>query len=306
MRRRLTAYVVGCALGLTACSGAGDDPAELASTSEGPGSDETTAASATLTPGPTATALETSTATSAVTGSAAGSVSGEELISRLVAAAEADGSATGDFSLQVTGQEVTGEAEFTLEPFAIDAVFSGLPGLGGDGGIRVVLVDDTAYLDLGGGIPLPAGKQWVSVDSNDDSPGAQAFRPILDSLGQGFDPRESFRIIEAATTWTNEGSDEVDGVQTTRYTAAADVRRLIELSTGVDREGAQLLAQQGVRKIPLTVWVDGTDLLRKIDFSVDSQAGALAAQTTYDWSAEVSVEAPPADTVVSVSRLGGG
>ncbi len=292
MRRRLAAVFMGCVLGLTACSG-GDEPADSAS-EEGTGAGTTTSAA------PTAATSPPVSATGEDGG--AGTISGEDLTDRVVSAAESDGSAAGEFSIDAGGQRIEGDAEFTLEPYAIDATFSGLPGLGPDG-IQVVLDGETAYLNLGGSVPLPASKQWVSVSENDSGPAAAAFKPVLDDLAQGFDPRESFRIIEAAPSWTEEGSEELEGVQTTRYTGIADVDRLIELSEGSDADSARQLAAQGITEIPLTVWLEDNDLLYRIDFTADSDAGALATRTTYDWSAEVDVSAPPANEVISASDL---
>lgn len=294
MRRRLAAVFMGCVLGLTACSGGGDEPTDSAS-EEGLGAGTTTSAAPTPRPSPPVSATGE--------GDGAGTISGEELTDRVVGAAESDGSAAGEFSIDAAGQRIDGEADFTLEPYAIDATFSGLPGLGPDG-IQVVLDGETAYLNLGDSVPLPAGKEWVSVSENDSGPAAAAFKPVLEDLTQGFDPRESFRIIEAAPTWTEEGSEELDGVQTTRYTGIADVDRLIELSDGAEADSARQLAAQGVTEIPLTVWLEDNDLLRRIDFTADSAAGALATRTTYDWSAEVDVSPPPADEVVSATDLG--
>ncbi len=292
MRRRLAAVFLGCTLGLTACGGGGDAPADSAS--EGPGVGTSASAAATAPPSPPVSATEE--------GDDAGTISGEDLTDRVVSAADSDGSAAGEFSIDAGGQRIEGAADFTLEPYAIDATFSGLPGLGPEG-IQVVLDGETAYLNLGDSVPLPAGKEWVSVSENDSGPAAAAFKPVLDDLAQGFDPRESFRIIEAAPSWTEESSEELDGVPTTRYTGIADVDRLIELSDGADADSARQLAAQGITEIPLTVWLEDNDLLRRIDFTADSEAGTLATRTTYDWSAEVDVSAPPANEVISASDL---
>ncbi len=294
MRRRLAAAALGCGIVLTACSG-GDEPADPAA-GQSPGAAATTAAA----PDPAPPTSPSASATGDAGG--AGTISGEDLTDRVVSAANSDGSAAGEFTIDAGGQSIEGEADFTLDPYAIDATFAGLPGLGPDG-IRVVLDGETAYLDLGGSVPLPDDKRWVSISENDKGPAAAAFKPVLEDLTQGFDPRESFRIIEAAPTWTAEGSEELDGVQTTRYVGVADVDRLIELSDGAEADSARQLAAQGVTEIPLTVWLEDNDLLRRIDFTADSAAGALSTQTTYDWSAEVDVSPPPANEVISASDL---
>ena len=66
-----------------------------------------------------------------------------------------------------------------------------------------------------------------------------------------------------------------------------------------------MIAQSGVRTLPLDVWLDGNGYIRKVRY--DEHAGRRqAAKVTmelHDFGAPVTIDAPPDDSVVDLTKM---
>jgi hypothetical protein len=121
-------------------------------------------------------------------------------------------------------------------------------------------------------------------------------------------PTESLSALEAASDDVEEvGTEEVRGEQTTRYRGTLDAQRALEQAGGALRELAeQRLDTAALEPLPFEAWIDDEGRLRRFVLTVDipgSEAtggGPVSSTTTlelYDFGADVSVDAPPADQV---------
>ena len=147
-------------------------------------------------------------------------------------------------------------------------------------------------------------KPWVKLD--------------LDQLGQetGLDlaqvvqtgqpnPSQGLRFLNGFTDTQTVGTEDVRGVETTHYKGVVDLRRLAEEDPSLKGTLDQLAAQTGVTLMPVEVWIDGANLVRRMRQSFEGaqmDAGVQVDMTTttelYDFGTTVNVEEPPSDQVV--------
>jgi predicted small lipoprotein YifL len=157
---------------------------------------------------------------------------------------------------------------------------------------------------------LPAAKQWLKLDieavakSHDVDLGQ--FRQLTQS-----DPTQMLGYLRAASGKIEKvGGEDVRGVQTTHYRAHVDLDRVADQAPPklrkTFRTSIRSLEQGlGTHMIPVDVWVDGNDLVRrlaehlpvagggKIDFSVDF----------YDFGTAVSIMPPPASETLDLGKV---
>lgn len=202
--------------------------------------------------------------------------------------------------------------------FAMD--FSQLPQaaqvLGGTT-MRLGMIFDrgTIYMKLPAAIaneiPSLGGKPWVELNVS-----KMAGLPGLSSLGNNSsmnNPSYVLQYLRAdSDSVTSEGQQLVDGVQTTHYHAALNLDRLAadvpsaEQSL-VQRSLSQLEQSSGVHQIPVDVWIDAHDLVRRIALTIRTSAGGSPTlQETADLSdygPQRPPTPPPADQVQDLSSL---
>jgi len=160
---------------------------------------------------------------------------------------------------------------------------------------------------------VPGGKTWVKGDLDTLS---QAGGSSLDlgSFGGG-DPRELLQFLEAVSDdLETVGRESQRGVDTTHYRATVDLAELLEMSAGKQAASAlggldQMLEQSGLASIPIDVWVDDDDLLRRLDLELSmSQPGQGEAEASmtfelYDYGKPLFIELPAPADVADASAL---
>ena len=127
------------------------------------------------------------------------------------------------------------------------------------------------------------GDKWGRVDLSalgDVLPGEAA-----GSLGGGqtFDPTVFLDMIRASESVEELGTDSIDGVDVTGLAAEVSMADMLQ-AQGMSADdlgaGADALPDAS---FPIEVWVDGDDLIRRIDFTFDSEALAdMAGQAGQD------------------------
>jgi hypothetical protein len=158
---------------------------------------------------------------------------------------------------------------------------------------------------------LPKGKTWISGDL------AKLGREQGVDLGQlgafgKSDPREALDMLRGVSGDLEEvGRETVRGVETTRYQATLDAKKLAE-QLGKSGDGNLVgglldgVEQAQLRDIPLEVWVDDELLLRRLDLRYSPSQGAGDARFSmelFDYGEPVDATPPPASQVADVSEL---
>jgi hypothetical protein len=159
---------------------------------------------------------------------------------------------------------------------------------------------------------LPPGKTWIRGDAKGLSAGSGQlgqFGSFADT-----DPRDVFGYLKAVSgTIVAVGSDEVRGVETSHYRATIDTKKLIALVPAAQRKGLagfdQLVGGSGVASIPIDVWIDSDNRVRKLVLNVTAtpssteSAGASVEIEMYDYGKPLELELPPPEQVVDATSL---
>lgn len=229
--------------------------------------------------------------------------SGKALFESMARQMAAKKTAKATFDAGIAGQQVTGTGAFR---FGSDFAATLTMATPGQGDISVVLLPGTFYLKLPKNAGLPAGKSWVRISKGDSGPLAQSLAPALEQMSSGFDPNDSLRYLEAASSIKSTGTETVDGVETTKYVTTVDVARLVAAAQGTQRQQYQAMLDAGQKTLTATTWVGADQLPRKFSTTVDSPQGPVTASGTYsDWGAPVDIQEPPASQVVAATELRG-
>lgn len=155
-------------------------------------------------------------------------------------------------------------------------------------------------LDMLGG---PTG--WLSLTPDDL--GATA-----DSLGLGAGSYDPSKILESLRGVTGEpelvGTEEVRGVETTRYTATMDLADAVA-EVPADRRAAvkAQLEQLGGAEVPVDVWIGGDGLPRRMQIDMSDTLGsvggrAVMAMEFFDYGEPVDIQVPSPDEVQSLTE----
>ncbi len=224
-------------------------------------------------------------------------------------------STDGDDRVQVTAE---GAVDLQTQNLSLRMDLAGSLGLGssdagdsGAGRAEVRVVDGVFYLDLGDlgdeAEELTDGKRWLKLDFSglagmlgDDAVSSESSNPV--------DGLEALRGVSSDVT--EVGTETLRGVETTHYRATIDLAKALADAPAGARDGARdLLERAGAPTIPVDVWLDAQDRVRKYTMQVDGAAFGSESSSVavtyefYDFGAPVDVSAPPADEVADLGSM---
>lgn len=188
------------------------------------------------------------------------------------------------------GQNMTmsGDMNMAKDDVAFDLTLTG-GAVGGDA--RFILVDKVIYLKMPG---LSQGDKFIKIDAaNPGDPVAKMFNQMLSQL----DPSKTFKAFDATTKLKQTGTQEIDGVETTKYSVTVDTQKALQ-AQGM---GGQIPQGQMPKTLQYDVWVDGDDLVRKLTMDV---AGSSVEMNISEWGEPVDIAAPPAKQTTGMPDLG--
>lgn len=162
-------------------------------------------------------------------------------------------------------------------------------------GAEVLLVDKTVYLHLGELSSALGGKHWIKVGGN-----AMGMGQLLDQLAS-IDPSTQMRAFVSSGNATEAGTEEIDGVKTTKYSATLKPEQLPNLSS-LDKSQREALKKTydelGIKEVNYTVWIDSQYQPRKIVVLTPSSSGDVTVTMNIaDINKRVDLSAPAADQV---------
>jgi len=161
---------------------------------------------------------------------------------------------------------------------------------------------------------LPGGKTWIKGDAKALS-GADAGQLSQFGSFAGTDPRDVLGLLKAVSGSIEAvGSEKIRGVETSHYRATIDTSKVEQLVPEAQRQSLggvdQAAKQAGLTELPLDVWIDADQRLRKLSIDLDAkQPGtdqsvkASLVVELYDYGTPLDVELPPADQVVDAATL---
>jgi hypothetical protein len=219
-------------------------------------------------------------------GSGGSSLTGLSPKAALVKAASSAASQAGA-KLQITANVTSSEGHFTItgtgefnkspEAFAAQIDASGVPVLGSES-LEVVVAKGVVYIKIPTNLPatesaelgaLLHGKSWVALDPKSLSHLGSGLGALA-AGSSSFKSAELLKVLNSATNISKVGSATVDGVATTEYRATIDAAKLPD---------ATAASKELPSAVPVTFWIDGSGLLRRLSVSTSSVAGSSFAAT---------------------------
>ena len=206
---------------------------------------------------------------------------------------------------------ISGEGSVELDSGRTDLTFS----VGGTAS-RSLLVGRTLYREVRP--PAAAsGKSWLKQDlaSVVASTGFSGVQGLLQA--QPDDPAGNLGYLRAADRVVVVGRDRVRNTPTTRYRAVVDLKKAAEGSSAEQgRVLRQLASQLGLTSLPVDVWLDDGNRVRRLDHTVDLPAAPPPEGTgrdalprrvessfeLFDFGTQVTVTIPPAEEVAEVAE----
>jgi len=177
-------------------------------------------------------------------------------------------------------------------------------------GMTEIFIAPTAYIKLpGGGGTLPAGKSWIALDAGTPDGLASS---VLGPFG-GTDPADLLASLTAvSSSVTSLGPATIRGVKVTGFRVDIDPAKAAARVPPPERASfREFISSLGPGSIPVDVWVDGQNLVRRVKLSLHApggqgvSAGTQMVEVTdfYDFGVPVRVSPPPASQIASMSQL---
>ncbi len=186
---------------------------------------------------------------------------------------------------------------------------------GSQGKAEMLLLGELIYVKLPVDLPQLAARPWVKVDLDQLGQQTGIDTGSLNQLRYS-DPTSLMRLLRLITgDVEEEGSEQVRGVETTRYRTELDLAKAREQ---MPPELLRLVDQLGQQKLPIEAWVDEEGRLRRFrqvaDLSKANLTGPAAGATgtvvttfeLHDFGVQVDVKPPPAEQVSDLAALLGG
>jgi hypothetical protein len=211
----------------------------------------------------------------------------------------------------------------TVDPGKLDELSGGM---GGTDRLEFVFDGLVYYMRIPEGLtPLAgAGDKWLKIDL--EKAGGETGGVDLGALQQANqNPAQLMQFLRGTSDDIEElGEEQVRGIETTHYRATVDLDAAAERTTEIGElsdemreqvrvEIERMKKQTGLETLPVDVWLDEDDLVRRIrmDFTFPLEGEEVGVEATvdlFDFGVDVDVAPPPAGQTVDITEFakGGG
>lgn len=223
-----------------------------------------------------------------------GGYSADELLDHMKAAIADAESAHVTMEVNGNGQAMTGEGDVSYagDSTAMQMTMT-IPQMGA-GEMELRMLDGVMYMAMP---PMTPKGKFIKIDTNDPN------SPFGDLSGVTTgDPLATFDAFDAGLQDVKYvGAEDVDGEQMDHYVLTVDAKK-----------AAKAQGQQWQKGMPDTIsydmWLDGSDLMRRIEFDMGAMMGGQPGSggmvmTMSDWGEPVKVTAPPAKDIVDMPGM---
>jgi hypothetical protein len=186
-------------------------------------------------------------------------------------------------------------------------------GQSGNGEMEIIAMGTTYYINW----PLfskalNASTPWISFDLTklDEITGIDV--SSLKSVNQG-DPSQTLVYLKAVGSVEDQGTEDIDGVSTTKYHAVIDLDRIAAQADPGQRAAVRASVKTmkdtyGISELPIDVWIDDQGLPRQLSYQIDATVQGQKVTTSLkmnfsDYGVDVNVQAPPASQVTSLADV---
>ena len=162
---------------------------------------------------------------------------------------------------------------------------------------------------------IPGGATWVRLDL--ETLGKSLGVDLNQLLGQGAqNPSDALSLLQSIGSVDKVGTETIDGVSTTHYTAEIDPTKVAEQAAtqiggalGQRIQNAVSNASATPAPIPVDVWIGDDGLVRRVVLDLsgthDGRTGSLHLQLDIsDYGTPVNVTAPPSSRCLRRHELG--
>jgi hypothetical protein len=158
---------------------------------------------------------------------------------------------------------------------------------------------------------LPGGAGWMKFDIARVGQ-AMGLDPSSVMSG-GVNPANYLNYLkDAGSAVSVVGHDTVRGASTTHYATTIDLVKVAESQPGANRPQIRaalqkVLAEMGASTVPVDVWIDRHDLVRRIEMAMGVGSGGQRAQMSFraeyfNFGATPSVDVPSAGEVFDITQ----
>lgn len=226
-------------------------------------------------------------------------------------AGQVDKGATTGNSAKITmegsmqGQAIKATGAYQLKPSVAMDMTMNTP----EGDMHMVLIDNALYIQLPEQERAQmGGKPWVKISADGDDPISKMLGGALKSMSDSVDVVKQVQQFKDAGTITKSQQEALGGQQVVHYWIDVDVEKLAALQQDPTTKSAmEALAKQGTKTLKYELWVQSDGLPAKIATQMPVGAGQPVTVTVgfTDWGKPVNVQAPPADQVGEMPKMGG-
>lgn len=211
-------------------------------------------------------------------------------------------------TMSVQGHDVTatgdGAFDYRNGRGRIDLDMAGL------GNMQEIITKHALYMrmpdGLGGGV-LTGGKPWMKLRFSAFKAAGVDVSKLMSSNPTA-NPASMLRTLGSSTGIKQTGSETIDGVATTRYSATSSVSDLMRAGGLTDTvDTSKLPSGFTDSQIHFDVWVDTTGLPRRMTMTMDLAGMGTMNMTMhfYGFGEPVTVLVPPKSVVADISSLAG-
>ena len=196
---------------------------------------------------------------------------------------------------------IKAEASMSMKPeLAMSMKMTALD-QGADGSVEIRLVDKAMY--IGGNAEMAKemdGKSWMKFDLSALGADELGAAPGADAAEQN--PATESTFLTGAEDVKEIGTEEVDGVETTRYRGTVTLDSLRDSFKKEDKEtrekrekSLKQYEKMGIDEFTMDMWIDGDDHTKQFRMKGEGEDGPLDLTITFvDYNKPVTVKAPPA------------
>ena len=219
------------------------------------------------------------------------------------------GSLEADFQISGQGLEGSGSGVFNTGEHPSGQLNMKVTANGRQIPIDTIMTGDVFYMrsPVFARSGVTGGKQWIKIDIVELA--EQRGLDVGGLLDASPTPTNALAYLQGVGEVDEVGSELVGAAKTTHYEVTVDVRRAADRANASERKVLrQVIAQAGIKTLPLDVWVDGNGYIRKVSYE-EHQGRRQAAQVTmllHDFGVRTPIKPPPSDSVIDLMRLQGG
>jgi hypothetical protein len=218
-------------------------------------------------------------------------------------------SLTATFSEQasgVNGGSVSATVKEIRKPLQMSMSMTELAG-GQSISLSAVINSKAMYMKLGAAAGLPssmAGK-WLEIPLTGLDSGS--FASLIESA-ESQNPVSQIQVLLAGKQLRADGTQVVDGVETTRYTGSITPSTALKMLPASSRTFLTPMLKEMQGNSHFTIWIDGSDQIRKVveNENVSGQP-VTVTMTLGNFNQPLTITLPPASQVMKIpaSALGG-